>query len=271
ALGNFSDGTTADITDSVAWRSDNTAIATVDSLGELMAVAVGSTSVSASQDGIVSNTVSVTVTAVLTSIQVTPAVVSLPTGYSQQLTALGIFSDGSTTDITNSVTWFSDNTAIATVDSLGEVMAVAVGSASVSASQGSIVSNTVSVTVTNAILAIIQVTPAVVNLPAGYSQQLTALGIFTDGSNLDITTSVNWDSDNTAIATVDSLGEVMAVAAGSTIVSANRDGVFSNMVSVTVTNAALTSIQVTPAVVNLPAGNSQQLTALGGFNDGSTR
>ncbi|MDP5211004.1 S-layer family protein [Microbulbifer sp. 2205BS26-8] len=271
ALGIFSDGSTTDITNSVTWFSDNTAIATVDSLGEVMAVAVGSTSVSASQDGIVSNTVSVTVTAALTSIQVTPAVVRLPTGYSQQLTALGFFSDGSTADITNSVTWFSDNTAIATVDSLGELMAVAVGSTIVSASQGGIVSNTVSVTVTNAVLTSIQVTPAVVNLPAGYSQQLTAQGNFSDGSTLDITTSVNWDSDNTAIATVDSLGEVMAVAAGGTIVSANRDGIDSNMVSVTVTNAVLTSIQVTPAVVNLPAGYSQQLTALGIFSDGSTR
>ncbi|MDP5211351.1 Ig-like domain-containing protein, partial [Microbulbifer sp. 2205BS26-8] len=270
ALGNFSDGTTADITDSVAWRSDNTAIATVDSLGELMAVAVGSTSVSASQDGIVSNTVSVTVTAVLTSIQVTPAVVRLPTGYSQQLTALGIFSDGSTTDITNSVAWRSDNTAIATVDSLGELMAVAVGSTSVSASQDGIVSNTVSVTVTNAVLANVQVTPAVVRLPTGFSQQLTALGIFSDGSTLDVTTSATWLIDNTAIATVDSLGEVVAVAVGSASLVAIQDGLISNTVSVTVTNAVLTSIQVTPAVVNLPSGNSQQLTALGNFSDGST-
>ncbi|MDP5211418.1 Ig-like domain-containing protein, partial [Microbulbifer sp. 2205BS26-8] len=86
----------------------------------------------------------------------------------------------------------------------------------------------------------------------------------------DITTSVNWSSDNTAIATVDSLGELMAVAVGSTSVSANRDGIDSNTVSVTVTNAVLTSIQVTPTVVNLPAGYSQQLTALGNFSDGST-
>ncbi|WKD50171.1 Ig-like domain-containing protein [Microbulbifer spongiae] len=271
ALGNFSDGSTLDITSSVAWRSDNTAIATVDSLGEVVAVAVGSTSVSASQGSIVSNTVSVTViNAVLTSIQVTPAVVSLPAGNSQQLTALGNFSDGSTLDITSSVVWLSDNTAIATVDSLGEVVAVAVGSTSVSASQGSIVSNTVSVTVTSAVLTSIQVTPAMVSLPAGNSQQLTALGNFSDGSTLDITTSVDWHSDNTAIATVDSLGEVVAVAVGNTSVFASQGAIVSNTVSVTVTSAVLTSIQVTPAMVSLPAGNSQQLTALGNFSDGSS-
>ncbi|WP_299944309.1 hypothetical protein [uncultured Microbulbifer sp.] len=49
-------------TASVAWSSDNTVIATVDNLGEVVAVEVDSTSVFASQGGIVSNTVPVTVT-----------------------------------------------------------------------------------------------------------------------------------------------------------------------------------------------------------------
>ncbi|MDP5210371.1 Ig-like domain-containing protein, partial [Microbulbifer sp. 2205BS26-8] len=275
ALGGFSDGSTLDITTNVTWLSDDASIATVDSLGEAVTVAVGSTTLSAVQGGIFSNGVLVTVTnAVLTSIQVTPTVVSLPVGFSQQLTALGIFSDSSTLDITTSVNWFSDDTAIATVDSLGEVVTVAVGSTSLAATLEGIISNGVLVTVTSAVLTSIQVTPTVtvtaVNLPAGYSQQLAALGIFSDDSTLDITASVNWFSDDTAIATVDSLGELMAVAVGSTSVSASQDGTISNTVSVTVTNAVLTGIQVTPAMVSLPADYSQQLTALGNFSDGST-
>ncbi|MEX2962339.1 Ig-like domain-containing protein [Microbulbifer sp. TYP-18] len=61
ALGRYSDGSTADLTSSANWNSGDHAIATVDSQGEVTAVGVGSTTVSASQDGIVSNTVTLTV------------------------------------------------------------------------------------------------------------------------------------------------------------------------------------------------------------------
>ncbi|MEX2962875.1 beta strand repeat-containing protein [Microbulbifer sp. TYP-18] len=271
AVGTFSDGSTLDITSSASWNSDNTTVATVDSLGEVTAVEVGSADITASQDGITSNTTTVTVTsAVLTSIQITPAVVSLPKGNSQQLTAEGTFSDGSNLDITNTVNWNSDNTAAATVDILGEVTAVDVGSANITASQGGISSNTATVTVTSAVLTSIQVTPAVSSLPKGNSEQLTAVGTFSDGSTLDITSSASWNSDNTAVATVDILGEVTGVEVGSANITASQDGITSNTAAVTVTSAVLTSIQVTPAVVSLPKGNSVQLTAVGTFSDGST-
>ncbi|MEW5251396.1 Ig-like domain-containing protein [Microbulbifer sp. 2201CG32-9] len=271
AIGTFSDGSTLDITTSASWNSDNTAAATVDLLGEVTAVEVGSANITASRDGITSNTATVTVTsAVLTSIQVTPAVVSLPKGNSEQLTAVGTFSDGSTLDLTNSVSWNSDNTAVATVDSLGEVTAVDVGSADITASQDGITSNTATVTVTSAVLTSIQVTPAIVSLPKGNSEQLTAVGTFSDGSTLDITNSASWNSDNTAAATVDSLGEVTAVEVGSADITASQDGITSNTATVTVTSAVLVSIQVTPATANLPKGNSEQLAAEGTFSDGST-
>ena len=57
-----------------------------------------------------------TVTApVLTSIEVTPADESLKKGTTQQFTATGTYSNGSTQDITQQVTWASSNHAIATI------------------------------------------------------------------------------------------------------------------------------------------------------------
>jgi len=45
----------------------------------------------------------------LTAIAVTPADSSMPLGLKQQFTAIGTYSDGTSSDITNSVTWSSDD------------------------------------------------------------------------------------------------------------------------------------------------------------------
>ena len=67
--------------------------------------------------------------ALLTSIVVTPATASIATGQTQSFTASGIFSDGSTTDITNSVTWNSSATSFATIDATGLATGVSAGAA----------------------------------------------------------------------------------------------------------------------------------------------
>ncbi|WP_299947489.1 Ig-like domain-containing protein, partial [uncultured Microbulbifer sp.] len=271
ALGRYTDGSSADITDSVDWHSDNTAVATLDRSGELTAVEEGSTTASASWGDIVSNTVTVTVSgAVLTAIQVTPASNSLAKGNSQQLTAQGTFSDGTTADLTSSVAWTSSDTNIVTVDSSGELTAVNEGNATVSASQDGIVSNTATVTITGAVLTALQVTPATIRLARGNSQQLAAMGTYSDGSTADLTNSVAWTSSNTATITINTLGQAVAVGLGNAEISASQNGIASNTATVTVTPAVLTGIQVTPATVNLAKGNAQQLTALGRYSDGST-
>uniref|UniRef100_UPI00261365B9 Ig-like domain-containing protein n=1 Tax=uncultured Microbulbifer sp. TaxID=348147 RepID=UPI00261365B9 len=271
AQGTFSDGTTADLTNSVAWISSDTDIVTVDSSGQLTAVDEGTATVSASQEGIVSNTATVTITgAVLTAIQVTPASNSLAKGNSQQLTAQGTFSDGTTADLTGSVAWTSSDTHIVTVDSSGELAAVNEGNATVSASQAGIDSNTATVTVTGAVLTAIQVTPASNSLAKGTTQQLTAQGTFSDGTTEDLTYNVAWTSSDTHIVTVDSQGQLAAVNEGSATVSTSKDGVAGNAVAVTVTPAVLTSLQVIPATVSLALGSSETLFAQGTFSDGST-
>ncbi len=56
---------------------------------------------SASINGITSNTVNIGVTnAVITSLQVTPATISIANGLTQQLTAMATYSDSTTADVT---------------------------------------------------------------------------------------------------------------------------------------------------------------------------
>ncbi len=69
----------------------------------------------------------------LLSIQVQPPAPTLTVGGSQQLTATGIFSDGTTQDFTSSAIWVSSAPTIVSVSSTGLATGVASGTASITA------------------------------------------------------------------------------------------------------------------------------------------
>jgi phospholipase C len=86
-------------------------------------------------------------TSVLTSIAVTPADPSVTVGASQQFTATGTFSDGHTSNVTQSVTWSSANNTVATVSSAagtqGLASTLAVGTTTIRAVANKIKGTTV--------------------------------------------------------------------------------------------------------------------------------
>jgi len=84
----------------------------------------------------------------LQSISVTPADTSMPVGSTQQYTATGTFSDGSTADITSQVTWASTDSLVATIDDAGLASAASEGTTTFSATSGVVVgSATLTVTI----------------------------------------------------------------------------------------------------------------------------
>jgi sugar lactone lactonase YvrE len=76
-------------------------------------------------------------TIALTSIAVTPVNPSIA-GHTQQFTATGTYSDGSTQNLTDSVTWTSGTTATATITATGLATGLAIGTSKITASSGSI-------------------------------------------------------------------------------------------------------------------------------------
>jgi len=131
ALGIYADGTTANVTTSVAWSSSS-ADATVDPVTGLVTGVNANPSVTITAAWLgLSPTVNVAVTpAVLQSIAVTPAgpVTILPS-QTQQFVATGTYSDASTQMITSSVTWSSSAASVASfsVATPGLATAVAAG------------------------------------------------------------------------------------------------------------------------------------------------
>ncbi len=272
ATGTYSNGTTQNLTSTATWTSSVTTSATITSAGLASGLAAGSTSITAAS-GSISGSTTLTVGAPsLVSIAITPANPSFALGTTQTLKATGTYTDGSTKDLTSSVTWNTTNHGIATV-SQGVATSVAVGITSVTATSGSIVGST-NLTVTQAALVSIAVTPAIPSIPAGTTQQFTATGTFTDGTTQNLTTTVQWSSDTTSVATISNAsttqGLATAVGAGTANISATS-GSISGTTTLTVTAATLGSIAVTPANPSLVAGTTQQLTATGTFTDGSTQ
>ena len=280
ASGTFSDGTTRDISSLVTWSSSNTTVASINSSGLALGIHQGSSTISATlntADGPVTGSAALAVIVTLTSLTITPVNPSIANGTSVQLTATGIFSDGSTQNLTNSASWTSSSTSVATVNSTGLVTGASVGSATITAIQSGgfgEVSATTTVTVTSATLTSITITPANSSIAMGTSEQLKATGNFSDGTTQDLTAFVTWTSSNTALVTVSntagSQGLAMGIGAGSATITAAL-GAVSGTTTLTVTSATLTAITVVPVAPSIGNGTTAQLKAIGTFSDGTTQ
>jgi 6-phosphogluconolactonase (cycloisomerase 2 family) len=149
-VGNYSDGTTQFLTESASWSLSSSTAATIGnqagSKGLVTTFAYGTTTLTVSYGGL-TLTPTLTVQAPpLVSIAVTPASPAIAAGTAIQLNATGTYSDSSTANISNQVTWSSTNTAAATVSTTGLVTGVAAGTSTITATLGS-VSGTATVSV----------------------------------------------------------------------------------------------------------------------------
>ena len=267
ATGNYSDGSTRDLTALVSWSSAAISKATVDVAGLVQAVAAGTSSITATL-GSVSQSTNVTVTApTINSISVTPEDLTLPIGISQQYIASAIYSDGSIEDLVSGVTWSSSTTSVATIDANGLATIIAAGSTTITATVGAF-TDTTTITVVPAHLTSITLSPASVSIAPGTRQQFVATGNFDDGST-QVLTSALWSSSAISVLTMDANGLGVAVGPGTSTVTA-ISGTISATASVTVTNATLVSLAIAPLASSMPAGAVKQFTATGTFSDNSS-
>jgi len=125
-----------------------------------------------------------------------------------------------------------------------------------------------------AILTSIEITPTDPSIAIGTTQRFVATGIYSNGSNSDISALVTWRSSDTGIATVSndsgSEGLTASVGVGSVTVAAEVNGV-NGSTQLTVTPAVLTSLAITPTNPLIALGTDQQFTATGTYSDASTQ
>jgi len=267
ALGSYSDNSTHDLTTSATWSTGTPTVATINPSGLATAVASGTTTVSAAL-GSFNGSTSVTVAQSLVSIQVNPQNPSGAVGTVQPFTAIGTFANGSQQDVTASVTWTSSSPTVATIGANGAANCVAAGQATITATVGSVTGSSL-LTVTSATLSSIAVNPANPSVVAGATQQFTATGTFSDGSQQVVTTSVSWSSSTPTVATIAANGVSSSVASGQSTITATQGSV-SGTANLTVTTATLAAIQITPQSPTATIGSGQQFLATGIYSDGTS-
>ncbi|MCK4710379.1 MAG: Ig-like domain-containing protein, partial [Gammaproteobacteria bacterium] len=260
----YSDASSQLVTNQTIWLSSEPDFATIDSNGVVQSHSPGTTTITALHNGISSSlTVSVS-NAILSRIEITPLVQSLPAGISQAFFATGIYSDNSVQDLTQLVTWSSTNTGIASIDNSsdnkGLCTAISVVQTTISADLGSI-SGSKLLTITNAVLTSIEISPGSSVISKGLSQTYNAIGHFSDGSINDVTNQAVWSTSNTSIANsvANQTSVILSYNSGNVTVSANIGGIY-GFTSLTINDAVLTSITIDQLDITIAKGTTFQFT-----------
>jgi uncharacterized protein YjdB len=254
---------TATVTDSVgnvvtnrpvAWSSSNTTIATVNA-GVVTGVSVGTATITAtaeSKNGTATiNVMPIPVATVVLSPLTKTLLVTQTFPFSVTVT------DSAGNVVTDRVvTWGSSNTAVATVSTSGVVTAVAAGTATITAtSEGK--SGSATLTVNPVPVSSVTITPLSPDTVfVGYTTQLAAV---TKDSAGNVLTGriVTWQSSNTAVATVGTIGLVTGVAVGTATITATSEGKSGSNTLVSV-KAPVGSVAVAPKVDSVTTTGSNR-------------
>lgn len=219
----------------------------------------------------------------LTKITISPAVQSMVKGTTLQFTATGTFTDNTVVNYTPGVIWNSSDVTIATVSNInlrGIVTSLATGTTLITA-----IEPTKNMSSSNAVVlsvddhGAITITPVEPYLSVGKPHAFTATATFDDGSQQNLTALTTWSTSDSLVAAVSntpgSIGLVTAgTTTGSAVISATSGNYFVSTVTgttiITVMPTPLTSLAITQVAPIISLGTTTQLTARGGFQDGST-
>ncbi len=274
AIGNFSDGSTQDLTSQSDWASTQQTVATVSnsvgSKGAVVGVRAGETTIQASFAGL-SGAGRLTVTeSSLSRIEITPVNPSIAFGTAIQFFATGIFSNGTVQDLTSQALWRAFPPGIASISAVGRATATKDGDTTVSATFLRGLGETM-LTVTPTSITFIDITPASAIIPLKFTASLSATGRTPSGTIQDLTPLVQWSVSDSTIATVSnaigSSGVITPIVPGTTTVFADF-GKVRGSAMITVTDSSLQAVTVTALSSNLPIGTTTQLTAMGTFSSG---
>lgn len=193
-------------------------------------------------------------------IDVAPATATVADGASLQLTARAYSCDGSQIAVP-AFTWQSGDVTTVSVNTTGMAVGVQVGgpvsiTATAQGKQGS-----AQLTVSPRSVASVRVEPATANVAVGRTSTLVAKAFDAHDDELP-GRSATWNSSNAGVATVSQGGAVTGVTVGGPVtITATIEGV-SGAAQVTVVEAAVATVTVSPPTSSIAAGTTVQLSAV---------
>ena len=246
----------------ISWSSNNEAVATVSEDGTVTAKSVGTAVITATSTN--GKTASCTVTVEkklipITEVSLSESAVGIIEGNTHKLTATVL--PENTTD-SKSISWSSNNEAVATVSEDGTITAKSVGTAVITATStnGKTADCTVTVSKKEIPITEVHLDKSSATLTEGDSTTLVATVLpenTTDGK------SIKWSSSNVAVATVDLMGKVTAKSAGTAIITATSENGKTASCTVTVEKKLIpiTEVLIDKSSATLTEGDSTTLTA----------
>ena len=277
ATGVGADASQRDLTSQVAWSVrdvQGAGVSSIDAAGVATGTGVGTAAVTASFRGLTA-TASLRVTAPLSVLSISPARPTLALSTTQQLTATALFADASTKDVTGEVGWSSTDVTgsnVAPISASGLATATTAGEAVVTATYLGKTALTL-IKVTSASLSTLAVTPATPKAAKGLELQFRATGTFSDASQQDLTAQATWTSTDVTgigVAPITRTGRSTAQSAGTASITASLLGK-TGTTSITVIDATVSSLAITPAAPAINKTGTRQLTATVTYADGSTQ
>ncbi len=227
ATGTFSDGSQL-VLSGVSWHTNAPQYAMVNGSGVLRTKRSSNktVTVSATLNGVTGKT-SVTVTSMLIKLlTIQPVNSTIAAGTNQQFSLIATMSDSVTkVDLTASARWQTSNYATAVINRQGVATGVAPGTVTITGSINGQGSATTTLTVSNATVQSITVTPANPTIALGAAQQFAASGLFSDGSTQDISSVVTWTSSTPTVAVVNQSGVAASASHGTTNINATLTGI----------------------------------------------
>src|ERR1041385_7462494 len=200
----------------------------------------------------------------LTQLLLNPSSVTLPAAGTQQFTASGSWSDGSSTP--PPVTYTATGGTI-TTSGLYTAGSTAGTYRVIAAQTGGTRADTSVVTISPPTLPQLTADPSSASLLPGGTQQFTVSGKWNDGSSTP--PQVTWTAAGGTITTSG------LYTAGSTpgtypVIAVQTGGTEADTSAVTISAPSLTELILNPSSVSLPVGGTQQFTVSGSWSDGSS-
>jgi uncharacterized protein YjdB len=274
----LTDDVSIDVTDEALWTlDDEDAVLLTGGAGaplRVEGVYPASTTLTAEYAGRTRSIDIVIADATLELVELLPDDVTLPAGTIGGLAFIGTWSDGSRADLGPDAVWTTSDADVVLVDANppGRLRALSPGTATITASAGGL-SDQITVTVTDAELVSLQLTPPIVTFPVGEETRLNAIGVYSDNTQRGVNFEATFETADEAVATVSNAlgqkGVVTAVAAGITTITATI-GDLSDTAEVTITDATVENLFITPPVVVVHPSFFEQAQAFATYSDGTT-
>ncbi len=247
----------------ISWTSSNPGIAAVNASGRVSAIAQGAVTITVTTaDGNRTASVSLTIESIVvpvSSITVSPAQITMLAGNSEQLS--GAILPANATNKT--VSWSSSQPEIATVNASGRVTALSEGATSITATTADgnkTATALISVESGDIPVSSLSISPEEATLQIGTSTTLSRTILPADATDK----SMNWNSSNPSVATVNQIGRVTALSAGVvTITAVTSDGNHTDTAVITVEAGIVpvTSVVISPDTASMLEGTTLEIRA----------